>query len=202
MKNYTAEMYAATLTAIASGLTLEAVAAGAAPYAKATPEAFAEAHKAYALGNAYTVSVASVNALLPKAKDTKAKGAVAVAVAVAKHNADNPERKLACVLRSDGSYTVLELSPKRKRKAKGEGKTTRMAASTIAAKCCETDGYTYEAKEVPSTGKNRKFEHYLNGQLQTNLAQGLADLLNTGEVNPGTETDRLVREYYPKRVIV
>lgn len=167
---YTAETYAATLLAIASGVKLEAHAAtlaGAGLGIDAT--AFVVSHSTYAKANAYSLSLSSVQGKAPKAAPTKAKGAIALAKAVDKHNKAFPEGPLAVVLLSTGEYTVLEhCPPKVKGKGKGKGSGGRMSAHVIADKSHKADGYNYH-RECRAEG----YTYILNGEEVAPLSQAL-----------------------------
>jgi len=199
----TAILFSAIQEAIAGGQPLDEYAACSVKYDRSLPEgttiaSYIAAVDAYKVTNAAAVAVTTLQSQASKVTSKAAK-LVALDKAVQAHNADNADNTCRIVY-ANGTFTVEGTKGKRKGKATGTGGGGRMSAPLMAAKYCKTDNYSFSSVEVPSTGKNKKYQHSVNGVEVSNVAAALAELVNDGTVPAGSETDKYMREYYPKRI--
>lgn len=168
-------MFTAAVAALAKGTTLDSLAksaelCGMAPSAKA----YIDAHGAYVSANAYTVSVASLDALAAKGKSGKAKGTILLLQSVAAHNGEFPKSaplSVSVKLSEDGeSYTFAVVSSKAKKvrkasKANASGGKGRKSALKIAQDHGFKDGYTVKRNGSPKTQGGEGYTYFLNGKL-------------------------------------
>lgn len=195
----TAILFSAIQSALDNGQSLADYATGAVKYDRSLPtgtttEAYIEAYGAYVSANAVNVSMTSLATLATKVPTTKAKKAIALAIACEAHNDTHPHAPMATVLNANGTYSAMLYCPPSKSKSKsgGKGSGGRMSAHVIATKGSKTDGYTYSREGSRAEG----YTYSLNGNVVDNLAAALATLGLDTDTHTGTK----LAKYYPNLV--
>jgi len=196
-------LFTAIQEALSTGQPLDEYAACAVKYDRSLPEgttiqSYMAAVETYKATNAVAMSVATLVSQAAKLPVSKAKSLAKLDAAVQAHNEANTDGTVR-ILFSGGRFSVESVKATRKGKGTGE-KESRRAARDIGEKGSKQDNYSFVSTEVPSTGKNKAYECSLNGEVVSNVAQALADLVNSGTVPLDGYTGKAMQKYYSKLI--
>lgn len=206
MFTFNAAMFAAAVTALSKGATLDSLAKSAELCGMAPSKGeYISAHEEYVRANAFTVSREGLNGLVATAKPSKAKGSLKLLRAVAAHNAEFPKSSplsVVAILCEDGesftfkveSFKVSKARRASQSKASGGKGISRKSALKIAQDHGHKDGYTVKRTGAPRTQGGEGYTYFLNGKL---VEGALSEALYNLDLHVDTKTRQDLLKYYP-----